>query len=80
MNRRWIPIAFWVALLCVLGLSYWFPRLQAAWPALLLLAVGAMVVNYLLRVLLGRPVRSCGNSRWLRLMVNAERKQPPGSS
>jgi hypothetical protein len=79
MNRRWIPIAFWVALLCLLGLSYWFPRLQAAWPALLLLAVGAMVLNYLVRVLMGRPVRSCGKSGWLRLVVNDQRKPPPAS-
>lgn len=79
MNRRWIPVAFWIALLGVLGLSYWLPRLQAAWPALLLLAVGAIVLNYLLRVLLGRRVRSCGNSRWLRLLVNQERKPPPVS-
>jgi hypothetical protein len=79
MKRRWIPIAFWIALLFVLGLSYWFPRLKAAWTALLLLAVGAIVLNYLLRVLLGRPVRSCGKSSWLRLAVNQQRKQPPAS-
>ncbi len=79
MKRRWIPIAFWTALPCLLGLAYWFPRLKAAWPALLLLAVGAIVLNYLLRVLLGRPVRSCGKSSWLRLVVNDERKRPPVS-
>ncbi len=76
MSRRWIPIVFWIVLLCVLGLSHWFPRLRAAWPALLLLAVGAIVVNYLVRVFRGQPVQSCGKSRWLSLVVNEDKKEP----
>ena len=76
MNRRWIPVAIWIVLLGILGLAHWFPRLKALWQALLLLAVGAIVLNYLVRTALGRPVRSCGTSRFMRLMLKEENKPP----
>jgi len=75
MNRRWIPVVLWIALLGALGLSHWSPRLRAIGPALLLLAVGAIVINYLVRAALGRRVRSCETSRWMRVMLSEESKQ-----
>jgi len=75
MNRRWIPVVLWIVLLGVLGLSHWVPRLKAIGPALLLLAVGAIVFNYLVRAALGRRVRSCETSRWMRVMLSEENKR-----
>ena len=73
MNRRWIPVVCWVAFLSVLGLSNRFPRLKAVWPAMLLLAVGGLAINYLARVIRRRPVQSCGASRWwMRFLLEQE--------
>ena len=85
MNRRWIPVLCWVLLLSVLGLSAWFPRLKAIWPAMLLLAVGGLAVNYLVQALRRRPMPSCSNTRWwMRFLVEKEseatRRPPRGAS
>ena len=85
MNRRWIPVGFWIVFLAVLGLSSRFPRLGAIWPVMLLLAVGALVVNYLVQVLRHRPVPSCSNTRWwMRFLMEKEseatRRPPRGAS
>jgi hypothetical protein len=73
MNRRWIPAAFWIVFLAVLGLSNRFPRLQAIWPAMLLLAVGGLAVNHLVRALRRRPMPSCSNTRWwMRFLLEKE--------
>jgi hypothetical protein len=79
MNRRWIPAVFWIVFLAVLGLSAWFPRLKAVWPAMLLLAVGGLAVNYVVQVLRHRPVPSCSNTRWwMRFLMDKESKPTPG--
>jgi len=84
MNRRWILVAFWAVFLAVLGLSSSFPRLKAVWPAMLLLAVGALTVNYLVQVLRHRAVPSCSNTRWwMRFVMDKESeptRRPPRSS
>jgi len=84
MNRRWIPVAFWIVFVAVLGLSNWYPRLKAVWPALLLLAVGGLVANHLVRVLRRRPMPSCSNTRWwMRFVMDKESRptrQPPRRS
>lgn len=78
MNRRWVPAVFWIVFVAILGLSTRFPRLKAVWPALLLLAVGALVVNYLVQVLRHRPVPSCSNTRWwMRFLMDREGKLTP---
>ena len=80
MNRRWIPVVFWIVFLAVLGLSSQFPRLQAIWPAMLLLAVGALAVKYLVQVIRGRPVPQCGASRgWMQFLLKQESKPTPPS-
>ena len=78
MNRRWIPVVFWIVFLAVLGLSTRFPRLNAIWPAMLLLAVGGLAVNYLMQVIRHRPVPSCSNTRWwMRFLLEKESKPTP---
>jgi len=73
MNRRWIPVCFWIAFLGILGFSNWFPRLKAVWPALLLLAVGGLAVNHCVQVLRRRPMLSCSNTRWwMRFLMDEE--------
>jgi uncharacterized membrane protein YoaK (UPF0700 family) len=80
MSRRWIPVIFWIALVAVLVLSSYFPRLRTVWPALLLVAVGGLVVNHLVQVLRGRPMPSCSNTRWwMRVLMDKERKLPKQS-
>jgi len=77
MQRRWIPVVFWILFLTVLGLSTRFPRLNTIWPVMLLLAVGALAINYLVQVLRRRPVRSCGAPRgWMRLLLDKESEGP----
>ncbi len=76
MNRRWIPVAFWILFLSVLGFSTRFPRLNAIWPVMLLVAVGGLAVNYLLQALRDRPVSSCSNTRgWMRFLMEKESKE-----
>ncbi len=77
MNRRWIPVLFWIIFLSVLGLASRYPRLQAIWPAMLLLAVGGIAVNYLVRVIRRRPVQSCGASRWWTRFLLEHESEPP---
>ena len=78
MNRRWIPVVFWMVFLAVLALSTRFPRLKTVWPVMLLLAVGGLAVNYLLQVLRHRPMPSCSNTRWwMRFLIDQESKPKP---
>jgi hypothetical protein len=77
MSRRWIPVCFWIAFVTVLGLSTWFPRLQAIWPAMLLLAVGGLVVNHLVQALRRRPMPSCSNTRWWMRFLMEHESEPP---
>jgi len=83
MNRRWIPVVFWVIFFAILGLSTKFPRLKAIWPAMLLLAVGALAINHLVQVLRRRPMPSCSNTRWwMRFLMDKESqptRHPPRS-
>ena len=73
MNRRWIPVVFWIVFVAVLGLSVRFPGLNEVWPAMLLLAVGALAVNHLVRALRRRPMPSCSNTRWwMRFLMEKE--------
>jgi len=73
MQRRWIPVVFWILFLSVLGLSTRFPRLNAVWPVMLLLAVGGLVVNHLVQTLRRRPMPSCSNTRWwMRFLLDKE--------
>jgi hypothetical protein len=77
MNRRWIPVCFWIVFLAVLGLSTWYPQLKAIWPAILLLAVGGLAVNHLVRALRRRPMPSCSNTRWwMRFLMEHESEAP----
>jgi len=78
MNRRWIPVVFWIVFVAILGLSAWFPRLKAVWPALLLLAVGALAVHHLVQSLRRRPMPSCSNTRWwMRFLMDKESQGEP---
>ncbi len=78
MNRRWIPVLFWIAFLAVLGLSSRFPRLRGIWPGMLVLAVGGLAVNYFVQVLRRRPVQSCGAARWwTRFLLEHESQRSP---
>jgi hypothetical protein len=78
MNRRWIPVCFWIVFLAVLALSTRYQRLRAIWPAMLLLAVGGLAVNHLVRALRRRPVPSCSNTRWwMRFVMDEESKPAP---
>jgi len=77
MNRRWIHVLFWIIFVSVLGLSNWVSPLRRVWPALLLLAVGGLVVNYFVQVIRRRPMQSCGASRWwIRLILDHDSERP----